>query len=477
MTCARRDTMLMALHCGEPATADCDECARALADESMFVRAVESGLAGIRAPRISSLVRAKIAPRVRRPVRRPATSAAPFAIAAAALLASVALVIALFPKKPTEPVVRAVPPRQLEPTVPELPKPEPVKPEPKPPEPEPVRPHEPEPKPPEPPVKPPPEQPEPRPPEKPPQKTIEQPAAEIAAVVRSGALSVAGRKMTGSISIPAGTEFRADGRVRLEFANAAITLDAGSKGSLDVNAIALTDGEMLVDAPGSTPLELRLATPVRSASPVGRFVAFARPDAIFVDEGAARSGTMVLAEGRQYRLGAEPVAVKRTLGEKWKSSMARETVLWSCDFDSGKAPKGVSIDALFAQKAVKTTKIEANPFYYAHVRLLSDDRKLFVAKPATHIRFRYFVKKATALTVQTQNLSKDENFEVTIAEPIVGEWTTVTLRVMDLPVNPGGKKAVVEAGDVFPWMRWLVGAPGKEAEAIIDDLQVLEITR
>ena len=194
-------------------------------------------------------------------------------------------------------------------------------------------------------------------------------------------------------------------------------------------------------------------------------------------EGAATTGKTVLAEGKQYKLGAEPVAVKRTLGEKWKSSMARETVLWSCDFDSGKAPKGVSIDALFLQRAAKTTKLEANPFYFAQVRILSDDLKLIVAKPATHIRFRYFVRKSTPLTVQTQNVTKTENFEFMIAEPIVGEWTTVTLRVMDLPANVSGKKVVVETGDVFPWMRWLIGGPGKEAEAMIDDVQILEISR
>ena len=315
---------------------------------------------------------------------------------------------------------------------------------------------------------------EPKPPVK---ETTPEPApvpTMAAVAVKSGALVLNGKKLA---AIESGVEVRAEGRTRLEFARANVTLDAGSRLSFDGEALTLAEGELMVEAPGHAPIELRLAATVRSATGAGRFVVVARRDRIVVEEGGALAGGTVLGEGKQFKLGTEPKEERRTLGEKWRALRPREAVTWSMNFDTGKAPAGTTIEGTFSQRALKTVKLEKNDFFFGGAYILSDERKLFVAKPTTHLRFRYFLRKPAPFMVRAHDMAFDENFDLEIAKPVIGEWTTLTLRVMDLPVNPGGQKVVVGAGDAFAWVRWHVGKPGEEAEAVIDDVQIVEILK
>jgi hypothetical protein len=295
-------------------------------------------------------------------------------------------------------------------------------------------------------------------------------------MVRSGALMVGGHKLSaGAAALVVGNEFRAQGRTRVDVAGGSLTFEANARARFDaVNAVALADGEMLVDMPAATAPELRLASTVRPLASPGRFVAVARPDRIVIDEGAATSGDALLAEGKQYRLGREVAPERRTLN----APRAKEAVVWTATFDRGKLPPETKVEGFLVQNALKSKEERGSTFYASQIYLQALDLKLYVAKPATHVRFRYFMRKRAAFVVQSQNVSKNENFQVSVDEPVVGEWTTLTLRVMDLPVNPGGIRGLtVEAGDQFSWIRWMVGKPGEDAELSIDDLQVVEIAR
>ena len=464
MTCPRTDALLAALHCGEPAAPDCPECASALADERAFVALVERGLAGVRplSP-IAPFVRAQLA---RRLVRRP-SRLAPLTAAAAVAVAAVALALALRERPAVEPPVvheaqPVLPPPAVE-RAPDLPRPPP--PVPPPPEPSPLPA-------PEPPARP---SPAPEPPARepaPPAPTVPERRVEVAVVVRSGALSAGGRRLpAGDLSLAAGDEFRAEGRTRIELAGASLQLEGGSRASVQPGAFALHDGEALVEGA----IELRLACVVRPLPSPGRFIAIARPDRIVIEEGGARAGGVLLAEGRQYRLGREPAAEKRTLASR--AARPRETPVWSASFDGAKLPSpDLRASGAFAQDALRSTRVDSE-YCWGSAGLASAELRLFTAKPTTHVRFRYFMKRSAPVLVQLWNMTRSENFQVEIAEPAAGAWTTITVRAFDLPANPGGRKVAVGAGDVFSTIGWNVGRPGEEAEILVDDFAVVEIGR
>jgi hypothetical protein len=303
---------------------------------------------------------------------------------------------------------------------------------------------------------------------------------EIAAVIQSGSVTVGGKK---AARLASGEDFRAEGRTRLALPYAMIDLDGGSNVRFEAGptlGIVLHDGEARVEADADAPLELRLAVPVRSATTTGRFVAYARPDRIIVEEGAGRAGPTPLLEGLQYRLaaGKEPALERRTLGgEKWRSAQARETVVWTPALERGRPPRGIRVEGLVELNGLRSVPI-SNPFYSGQAEIVEEDHRLVVVKPETHLRFRYLLKKPAPMLLQMANVTKRENFQVTFDRPVVDAWTTVTLRLVEVPVNPGGRKdLVVETGDVMARITWFVGQPGQEAEIHVRDVQILEISR
>jgi len=75
-----------------------------------------------------------------------------------------------------------------------------------------------------------------------------------------------------------------------------------------------------------------------------------------------------------------------------------------------------------------------------------------------------------------KNLTKDENFNKPL-EPVLRQWTTVTLFARDILANTGGKKVVYETGDLYRGVTWFVGKPGVPSEVYIDRFEILEIDR
>jgi hypothetical protein len=496
MTCPNLDRTLAALHCGEPIEPDCPECVRALADEARFVSLVERGLAGIRpiSP-IAPLVMERIA--AEKPAARPAARRryrearrlgwVPLAAAAAVVLAVTAAIV-FRPRPSSREAAKALPARETERASEEIavekkippstpPRdltpptraPEALSPPPPPmPEPGPVA----TPPPPAPPV-------EERPVEMP-RPTVAEPArVEIAAAVQTGSVTVGGRKAN---RLASGEDFRAEGRTRLSMPFATVDFDGGTNARFEAGptlGIVLHDGEARVEADADAPLELRLAVPVRSATTTGRFVVYARPDRVYVEEGAGRAGTATLVEGQQYRLaaGKEPSAERRTLGsEKWRGAVARETLVWAPALDKGRTPWGYRVTGQIDLNGIRSAPI-ANPFYSAQSEIYADDHRLVVVKPETHLRFRYLLRKPGPMLLQMANVTKKENFQVSFDRPVLDAWTTVTLRLVEIPVNPGGRKdLVVETGDVIARLTWFVGRPGQQdAEIHVRDIQILDL--
>lgn len=497
MTCPNLDRALAALHCGEPIEPDCPECVRALADEARFVSLVERGLAGIRpispiAPLVMEQIAAEkpaVRPAARRRYREARRRAWMSLAAAAAMILAVAAVVVSRPRpspkgvaaapKDSEGVAEAVPvkkappstpPKDLAPPAPPLEEPAPPAPPARPPAAEPVA---------EAPVPPPSPSPAEDPAVETPRPTVAEPARpEIAAAIQAGSVLVAGKRTRRLVS---GEDFRAEGRTRLSMPYATVDFDGGTNARLEAGptlGIVLHDGEARVEADADAPLELRLAVPVRSATATGRFMAYARPDRIYIEEGAGRAGNTTLVEGQQYRLaaGKEPAVERRTLGsEKWRAAASRETPVWTPALDKGRTPWGYRVTGQIDLNGIRSVPV-SNPFYSAQSEIYADDHRLAVVKPETHLRFRYLLRKPAPVLFQMANVTKRENFQVSIDRPVIDAWTTVTLRLVDVPVNPGGRRdLVVETGDVIARLTWFAGRPGQEAEIHVRDIQILDI--
>jgi hypothetical protein len=414
-------------------------------------------------------------------VYKPRRSGAWGAAAAAVAVVAVALAIAYAVRSEPQEVAKETPKKTAPPPVhrvPDLPKPD-VKPEPRP-EPKPEVKPEPQAEPrvePKPEPKPEP-QPEPKPEPKPePPPTVPEPArAEVAVAVKSGALSSDGKKVAKVLE---GMALRADGRTRIEFAGATVTLDAATRFSLATSELALVDGGVSVEAPRGSKFSLLLGTTaIVPATAHGRVLLVAREDRVIVDEGSAKAGGAVLGEGQEHELKAgKLVARKRSLPVAVRP---RERSTWVLDVQDPNATRqkldNGKLVMLPTGRAIQSMP-RASEYFYADIQYFAGgDAVTFVVKPTTAIRFRYQMKEAGDLHFQIKNKTKDENFSITL-DGVGGPWTTVTLPVADIPVNVNGKKVSCEVGDQYGRFTWSVGTPGKPAEILVDHFEILEIER
>jgi hypothetical protein len=456
--CPNVRRVVTAVHCGESAVPDCAECRQAMADEHAFVAMIQEGLAGVRPRRrIAPRVMARIRPR-RRLTWWPV---------AAAIVAGVVAFLA-WPEKPKPvrppPLVKTEPPLagKVPPLLPKAPEPAPPvvieKPFTSPEKPEVV-------------VTPaenvPPILPEPAvevPPPPPATVVVETPKPVVSINIKSGSLTCRGKKFSGACSLIEGEAFQVDRATVVEGPGVTLHLERGSKGHFEPMAFALHAGEGLIEALG--PYELKLSHIVRSALSRGRFIASFKPDAIWIEEGAGRSGDTMLFEGQPYRLG-KTIAVDRKVNLKRRP--IRDAVTWATAFD--KMPAGTIVNYGTMGAGVLNAARSTDGFYYASAAIHNEGNRLFVVKPTTHLRFRYWMTKSAPLTVQLFNRTKGENFRMSIPEPPAGGWVTVTVRISDLQAPNDGKAVQVAPDDVFANVQWHVG----ETELSIDDVQIVEV--
>lgn len=248
-----------------------------------------------------------------------------------------------------------------------------------------------------------------------------------------------------------GQEFVGPASVRMRGVD--LRLESGARANVvnrDVLSITLVQGEASIDAPASAKFELRLQSTVRPASKSGRFVARFRPDAIVIDEGAGKSGDTLLVEGQQYALKGKPAPQARTL-----ASPAAERRVWE--------PRGVT----FMHGKDWTSTPVRNEVYRSAISFYSKELDLYRARRGLYIRFRYYAK--AGFLFQTQNVTRNNNYQIEMPDPVIGAWTTVTVRVLDLPPNPGADTGPVREGDVFSSMTWW-----SNSELEIADLHLFE---
>jgi hypothetical protein len=314
-------------------------------------------------------------------------------------------------------------------------------------------------------------------------RTVPEERRAVALAVRSGSLSaqVDGR-WTKAVQPEEGTTLRAEGRTVCEFAQARLTLEGTSKVSFEGNDVALQEGGLAAEVPlGSRLTIVVLGHRVEPQVSAGRALILARPDRVVVDEGSARVGGLVLGEGVEHAVRKDGVEAqrRRTLGSVPRP---REATTWRLEF---KQPETVRLnlnggrlvwgreERMIASEPSEEGGLHASRLsYYA-----KDDRVgLFTLRPTTALRFRYFLTRPAYTELVLWNITKSENFNKPF-EAVVGRWTTMTLPVREIPVNPGGLRPSAEPGDRYRSVGWFVGRPGSDAEFFVDRLEIVEIER
>lgn len=377
---------------------------------------------------------------------------------------------------PAPPIVTskpAVPPQDVKP-VERKPEPGPVK-KPVEPAPEPVQ---------KPVVKEPEKDPIPAPPKNPARNTeVVEPAKALAALnVRAGGLSsLTDGKWVKASKIEEGIALRAEGRTQLDFAQARITLDGASRFSVSKDDFSLNDGGMSAEVSAGSKLVLVLEDQRLVPHAVQSRVIFcARADRVVVEEGAMKSKDGFLQEGVEHFVkkdGIKPQA-RRTMA---LAARSRETSAWKMNLQNEVTVRNNingHIERTAEGKFLVSNAIPNGTFFFGQASYFStgDEPPLFIAKPNIAIRFRYFMTQPGHFEFVMKNITKDENFNKTL-EPVVKQWTTVTLFARDVLANTGGKKVFYETGDKYLGVTWFVGKPGAPSELYIDRFEILEIDR
>lgn len=315
-----------------------------------------------------------------------------------------------------------------------------------------------------------------------PTEVVQAPRAPVALNIRVGGLSsLADGKWVKATKIEDGMALRADGRTQIDFAQARITLDASSRFSLNKEDLSLNEGGMSAEVSAGSKLVLVLEDQRLVPQAIQSRVIFcARADRVLVEEGAMKAKDAFLQEGVEHLVKKDGIKAqaRRTMAAAVRSRESQPLFKMNLQNEvavrfnvNGRIERGVQGKYLVS---VPT----GGAFFFGQASYFStgDEPMLFVAKPNIAVRFRYYLTQPGTLEFVMKNITKDENFNKTL-EPVVRQWTTVTLYAKDILANTGGKKVFYETGDLYRGVTWFVGKPGVPTELYIDRFEILEIDR
>jgi hypothetical protein len=315
-------------------------------------------------------------------------------------------------------------------------------------------------------------------------ETVPQAAAHAVAAlkVKSGTLSAL--TVDGKWAKPArleeGMTLRADSRTTVEFAQARVLLDRDSRFSVSKDEFALLEGGLAAEV--STGGHFVLVLEEQRFFPQtqnARVLLCAKPAALLVEEGSAAWKGTFLREGTEYAVKKDSVDAKKTRSLS-ASARTREQLTWRMDLSNPNTAKKNVVGRVDASPEGRMLVSEPMPdaAYYGRVIYNNggEAQPVFTVKPNTAIRIHYYLREPGHLELVMWNGSKGENFNK-VLEPVVRQWTTVTIYARDVPANRGGKPVTCEVGDKYTSVGLFVGLAGMPSEVHIDRLEILEIDR
>jgi len=315
-------------------------------------------------------------------------------------------------------------------------------------------------------------------------ETTTAPAPRVVAALnlKSGSLSAltTDGKWAKPSRIEEGMTLRADGRTQVEFAQARVTLDSAARFSVNKDEFALLEGGLSADvAPGGHFIlvldEQRFFPQTQNA----RVLLCAKPDRLILEEGNAKSKDSMLHEGTEYSVKKGQIEAKKGRSLP-AAARAREQLTWRMDLsNSNLVKKNVigRVDKDGSERTLVSVPMNDGGFYATAVYNNGGEAQpVFTVKENTAIRFRYYLREPGHLELVMWNGTKGENFNKPL-EPVVRQWTTVTVYARDVAANKGGKPVTCEVGDKYTSVGFFVGKAGMPSELYIDRLEILEIDR
>lgn len=308
------------------------------------------------------------------------------------------------------------------------------------------------------------------------------PRVAAALNVKSGVLSAltVDGKWAKPPEIREGMTLRADGRTTVEFAQAKVTLDSASRFSVSKDEFVLLGGALSaeVSTGGHFVLvldEQRFFPNTRTA----RVLLCAKPGLFLVEEGSAKWRDTVLREGAEYSVKKDSVEAKKGRSLTY-AGRARETLTWRLDLSNPNALKKNVVGRIDkdgdARMLVSEPMGGGGPYGQVYYNNGGEAAPVFTVKPNTAIRFRYYLREPGHLELVMWNGTKAENFNK-VLEPVVRQWTTVTVYARDVAANKGGKPVTCEVGDKYTSVGLFVGSAAMPSEVYVDRLEILEIDR
>lgn len=309
------------------------------------------------------------------------------------------------------------------------------------------------------------------------------PARVVAALaVKSGALSAltVDGKWAKPARVEEGMTLRADSRTTVEFAQARVQIDRDSRFSVSRDEFALLEGGLAAEVSTGghfvLVLEEQRFFPQTQSS---RVLLCAKPAALLVEEGSARWKETILREGTEYGVKKDGVEAKKSRSMT-ATARTREQLTWRMDLSNPAVAKKNVVGRVdnSPEGRMLVSEPMADAAYYGHVIYTNggEVQPVFTVKPNTAVRIHYYLREPGHLELVMWNGTKGENFNK-VLEPVVRQWTTVTIYARDVPANRGGKPVTCEVGDKFTSVGLFVGLAGMPSEVHIDRLEILEIDR
>jgi hypothetical protein len=218
----------------------------------------------------------------------------------------------------------------------------------------------------------------------------------------------------------------------------------------------------------------------------GRSVLIATPDRVAVEQGAVSvkgvpvepSSQVVenhilhhlIPEGIEYRLqgGKLQGQKERTLPRAVRS---RERVVFRLDLSKPDPLRGKLLTGNLIERDGRPVLAGAVTERTKQIVYDPGKEDLFVVRPATYLRFRYFLPgglpRGGSLNLWAAPRTKDWEYRWALFHPQFGHWTTFTL-----PASALGNFSA-KTGDRFGRVRWEISAP--DPELLIDGVEVVEI--
>jgi len=326
-------------------------------------------------------------------------------------------------------------------------------------------------------------EPVPAPVREPVRETVAQAQRVVAAMtLKSGSLSAltTDGKWAKPARIEEGMTLRADGRTQVEFAQARVVLDSASRFSVNKDEFALLEGGLSAEV--STGGHFVLVLDDQRFFPGtanARVLLCARPDRLIVEEGSATWSGGALREGTEYGVKKGKVEAKKGRSLP-AAARPREVSTWRMDLSNLNAVKKNvvgRVDKDGPERMLVSEPMNGGAFYGTVVYNNGGEAQpVFTVKENTAIRFRYYLREPGHLELVMWNDTKGENFNKPL-DPVVRQWTTVTVYARDVAANRGGKPVTCEVGDKYRSVGFFVGLAGMPSEVYIDRLEILEIDR